>query len=98
MILYKGEQSETGKARLDNVAFHKSYRIREVIENSGNHVLFIPPYSPDFNPIEEVFSKLKFYIRRHVHPFNLKQNIEQLISTFCNETMDFNNYYEHAFD
>jgi transposase len=44
---------------LDNVAFHKSQCIKDLVERSGNELLFIPPYSPQFNPIEQVFHILK---------------------------------------
>ncbi|KIL63077.1 hypothetical protein M378DRAFT_80334 [Amanita muscaria Koide BX008] len=51
---------------LDNCAIHKSTPLREVIEAQGCCLLvFLPPYSPDFNPIEESFSCVKAWIRRH---------------------------------
>lgn len=48
---------------LDNLSVHKSARVRELIEAAGCQVLFLPPYSPDFAPIEQVFSKVKAYLR-----------------------------------
>jgi transposase len=48
---------------LDNLSVHKSVRIRELIEASGCQLLFLPAYSPDFAPIEQVFSKVKAYLR-----------------------------------
>ena len=44
---------------LDNASIHHVQGIVEMINEVGALVLFLPPYSPDFNPIEEVFSKLK---------------------------------------
>ena len=44
---------------LDNLGAHKSERARELIEGRGCQLLFLPPYSPDFNPIEEAFSKIR---------------------------------------
>ena len=41
---------------LDNCAIHKSDLLREVVEGSGQLLVFLPPYSPDYNPIEESFS------------------------------------------
>jgi transposase len=41
---------------LDNCAIHKSAVLREVVEANGQLLIFLPPYSPDFNPIEESFS------------------------------------------
>lgn len=49
---------------LDNLAVHKRRRIRELITAAKCRVLFLPSYSPDFNPIEQVFSQIKAYIRR----------------------------------
>src|SRR3954467_1190621 len=44
---------------IDNLSSHKSHPVREAIEAAGAKLLFLPPYSPDFNPIEKAFSKLK---------------------------------------
>ncbi len=49
---------------LDNLSAHKSERPRELIEGQGCQLLFLPPYSPDFNPIEEAFSKIKGALRK----------------------------------
>ena len=48
---------------LDNLAAHKQPEVRTAIEQAGAHVRFLPPYSPDFNPIELAFSKLKAFLR-----------------------------------
>ena len=44
---------------LDNAKIHKTHRTRELIEASGAEVLFLPPYSPDYNPIEHDFANIK---------------------------------------
>lgn len=49
---------------LDNLNVHKGERVREVIEGCGCHLLFLPAYSPDLNPIEGMFSKVKQALRR----------------------------------
>lgn len=49
---------------MDNVAFHKSERIKSVIENTGAKLIYSPPYSPEFNPIEEMWSKVKSRLRK----------------------------------
>jgi len=41
---------------LDNCAIHKTKALREILEGNRHHLVFLPPYSPDFNPIEESFS------------------------------------------
>ena len=49
---------------LDNLGSHKSKAVRNVIRAVGAHLLFLPPYSPDLNPIEQVFAKLKHLMRK----------------------------------
>ena len=49
---------------MDNVRFHHDNRVKEVIESYNHEVLFLPPYSPFLNPIENMFNQLKFYIKR----------------------------------
>ena len=48
---------------LDNLSSHKRRRTRQLIEDAGAELVFLPPYSPDFNPIEMVFSKVKQLLR-----------------------------------
>lgn len=48
---------------MDNLAAHKVAGVRKAIEAVGAKVVYLPPYSPDFNPIEQVFSKLKWLVR-----------------------------------
>ena len=50
---------------LDNVAFHKSKWVEELVRERGAWLLFLPPYSPDLNPIEMAYSKLKTLLRKH---------------------------------
>jgi transposase len=49
---------------MDNLTAHKGERIRELIEDQGCELMYLPPYSPDFNPIEEAFSKIKGLMRK----------------------------------
>jgi transposase len=48
----------------DNLGAHKPQKVRELIEARGAQVLFVPSYSPDLNPIEEAFSKIKAIVRK----------------------------------
>jgi len=48
---------------MDNLGSHKAEAIRAAIRKAGARLLFLPPYSPDLNPIEQVFSKLKHFMR-----------------------------------
>ena len=49
---------------MDNLGSHKGRVIREMVRKAGARVWFLPPYSPDLNPIEQVFSKLKHLLRK----------------------------------
>jgi transposase len=49
---------------MDNLPCHKVAGIREAIEGVGAHLAYLPPYSPDLNPIEEMWSKIKAYLRK----------------------------------
>jgi transposase len=49
---------------MDNLPAHKVAGVRQAIEDAGARLLYLPPYSPDFNPIEMAFSKLKALIRK----------------------------------
>jgi transposase len=49
---------------LDNVPFHKNKRVKEAIEATGAKIKFLPPYSPDFSPIENMWSKVKSILRK----------------------------------
>ncbi len=48
---------------MDNLPAHKPDRVRELIEDRGCELVYLPPYSPDYNPIEEAFSKIKGVLR-----------------------------------
>tara|TARA_R110000772_G_scaffold3695_9_gene13142 strand:- start:43 stop:534 length:492 start_codon:yes stop_codon:yes gene_type:complete len=49
---------------LDNLSSHKGTKARELIKAVGAELVFLPPYSPDFNPIEKAFAKLKALLRK----------------------------------
>jgi transposase len=49
---------------LDNLSIHKDARVRRAVEAAGCRLLFLPPYSPDFSPIENAWSKVKAALRR----------------------------------
>ena len=68
---------------MDNAAFHKSLKTRELIENSGCYLLFLPTYSPDFNPIENCWHKIKSILRPLVQQThgNLHELLDQCLLT-----------------
>src|SRR5947208_1621827 len=49
---------------IDNLGSHKGKAVRRVIRKAGAKLFFLPPYSPDLNPIEQVFAKLKTLLRK----------------------------------
>ena len=66
---------------MDNVSVHKVAGIREAIEARGATVVYLPPYSPDLNPIEQVFAKLKAILRK-IAAYTLK-NAAYSIQRLC---------------
>ena len=65
---------------MDNASFHHSDRIKDMCANAGVKLVYLPPYSPDLNPIEEFFSELKAFIRRHWRRY--EQSPDQDFDTF----------------
>ena len=53
---------------LDNLSAHKPARVRKLIEGRGCELIYLPAYSPDFNPIEEAFGKIKGMLRQAAEP------------------------------
>jgi transposase len=51
---------------MDNASFHKSPRIREAIEQTGCRLIYLPPYSPDLNPIEIFWANMKKWIKYNI--------------------------------
>ena len=49
---------------MDNLLSHKAPAVREMLEADGASLLYLPPYSPNFNPIEQAFSKLKAHLHK----------------------------------
>jgi transposase len=49
---------------VDNLSAHKGGRVKEIVEGAGCELLYLPPYSPDLNPIERAFSKVKGLLRK----------------------------------
>lgn len=83
---------------MDNVSFHKNKNIKNTIESSGNMLLFIPPYSPDCNPIEEVFSLFKSYLRSKISLITGFIKLDIHINNFLKNAENFNKYYMRAFN
>lgn len=69
---------------MDNLGSHKGAAVRQAIRSAGARLLFLPPYSPDLNPIEQVFAKLKLLLRKAAERSVKEtwQRIGSLLSTF----------------
>ena len=69
---------------LDNATFHKGGIIRQLIEDVGCFLLYLPPYSPDFNKIEKCWSWLKSRIRKQISNFEtLREAMEFVLAEAC---------------
>lgn len=66
---------------IDNASFHQSQKIKELIENAGCQLLYLPPYSPDLNPIEHYWHKIKNAIRKLMRDvkINLENAMENIL-------------------
>ncbi len=81
---------------LDNLAVHKQPAVRAAITAVGAHVRFLPPYSPDFNPIELAFAKLKAFLRA-ARPRNFDQVISLMaIALVLFTPQECANYIRHC--
>jgi len=81
---------------MDNLSSHKKPGVREAIQQVGATLAYLPPYSPDLNPIELAFSKLKTLLRKHAERTreSLWNRIGKLVDEF-NPT-ECRNYFRHC--
>jgi transposase len=81
---------------MDNLSSHKGPAVRRMIEAAGAELLYLPPYSPDLNPIENAFAKLKALLRKAAARTvsSLWDVIGKLLSSFT--PTEFRNYFAHA--
>jgi transposase len=81
---------------VDNLSAHKPARVREIIEERGCELIYLPSYSPDFNPIEEAFAKIKDILRRA--GARTKDALVDVLSEALSaiSVNDATGYFEHA--
>lgn len=81
---------------MDNLSSHKSDEVRLIIAAAGATLLYLPPYSPDFNPIEQAFSKLKAHLRKAAERSipALWDRIGTILDTFS--ATECQNFFSHA--
>ena len=81
---------------MDNLSAHRPRRIRELIEQQGCELLYLPAYSPDYNPIEEAFAKIKNLLRKAAVR-SKEALVEAIGAALCAVTAeDALGYFEHA--
>jgi transposase len=81
---------------MDNLPAHKPARVRELIEERGCELIYLPSYSPDLNPIEEAFSKIKGILRRA--GARTKEALLEVLGEALSAVgaQDARGYFEHA--
>jgi transposase len=81
---------------MDNLSSHKGVEVRKAIEAAGAELRYLPPYSPDLNPIEQAFAKLKAHLRKHAERTmeSLWLRIGALLNLFTG--VECKNFFRHA--
>jgi transposase len=81
---------------MDNLSAYKPKRVRQLIEERGCELIYLPPYSPDLNPVEEAFSKIKNLLRKVAARSKeaLEEAMGWALSAVSSE--DARGYFEHA--
>ena len=83
---------------MDNLSSHKVKGVRERIEAAGAELLYLPPYSPDLNPIDKAWSKLKLLLRsakartREIHDQAITELLPQITSDNAQAWFRFSGY------
>lgn len=80
---------------MDNVGFHRSKKVKDLIESKGAKILFLPPYTPEFSPIENMWSKIKQILKR-LSPKNIKDFAKYIKSAFLEiSSSDLTWWFKH---
>jgi transposase len=81
---------------MDNLTAHKGDRVKELIEERSCELLYLPPYSPDFNPIEEAFSEIKVLMRKA--EARTRESLVEAIGTANSvlSAQDARGFFEHC--
>ena len=85
---------------MDNCSVHHSEEVKDLVRDAGILLLYLPPYSPDYNPIEELFSYAKYYLKEHDEVAQalgdvtliLKSAFDNVISNQCNGWITHSGY------
>ena len=82
----------------DNLSSHKCTGVKELIQSAGANIIYLPPYSPDLNPIEMAFAKIKAYMRANCPTTfedimsRLKEALDSFDATICSNLFKHANY------
>jgi transposase len=81
---------------MDNLSSHKGVRVKQLIESAGATLLYLPPYSPDLNPIELAFAKLKQLLRSAAHRTidTLWADVQRMLN--CINASDAEGFFRHC--
>jgi len=86
---------------MDNASFHYSDEISAMCEKAGVKLIYLPPYSPDLNPIEEYFGELKAFIKKHNKLYledgwDFKAYLKWCVEEVGNNTKHMRNHFRNA--
>lgn len=70
---------------MDNASFHRTDKVMQRCADAGVQVIFLPPYSPDRNPIEEFFAQLKARVRRKMRTMDPEEDFAQFLERCIDE-------------
>jgi len=81
---------------MDNAKFHQGEMVRELIEQAGAQLIYLPPYSPEFSPIENFWSKIKAILRK-LKPRTYKDLVDAITEAMLKVTnQDIRNWFTHC--
>jgi hypothetical protein len=70
---------------MDNASIHHSDDLLAIVEGAGMQLEYLPPYSPDFNPIEQSFNVVMAWVRRHIEEAQIEDNFEEFLKRAVRE-------------
>lgn len=80
---------------MDNVRFHKTKKVVSLVKESKNKIIYTPPYSPEYNPIEEVFSKIKNSYKKIDDDKSFEEKLKISCDSITKENLS--KYFDHSF-
>ena len=87
---------------MDNASFHRTERIEQICAEASVKLLYLPPYSPDLNPIEKFFAELKAFIKKQRHEYednphqDFKLFLEWCVSMVGSRKQSVRGHFRHA--